>query len=131
MTHDSAPGGGGAERGAARRRRMARVASWMIVTAAFVAFAVAGRVPTYRGATERGEERVLDIWRALAHDLPEVSASGLMAAVYVASLAAFLGGGLLTLWLALATEDRQEQADSGETASPVALIPAAGRAERR
>lgn len=131
MSDRSGSGRAEVRRCAERGRCLARAAWWLTVTAAFVAFAVVGRVSTYRSATERGEERVLDIWRALAHDLPQVSVSGLMPAVYVASLAAFIGGGLLTLWLALAAEDRQEQPDAGETASSVALTPAVERAERR
>jgi hypothetical protein len=85
------------------------MAIWLVVVVARVGFILLGRV-TIHGNGFEGEMRVVDVWREMANELPDVSRPIILRIVYVLALFATLAGALAALFIALIAREPEPTA---------------------
>lgn len=90
---------------AARGRSRGATAFWLVATAIFALFLVAGSVTLEVGREAGRTRRVATVWQQLIDALPEVGHATLLRAVFYGAVAVVLLGSLLGLWLALTATD--------------------------
>lgn len=77
---------------------------WLAIVVALVGFILLGRVTVHPDGFER-EMRVVDVWREMAGELPDVNEPLYLKTLYVIAIAMTVLGAFAALWIALIARD--------------------------